>query len=237
MLTEERKRLILDRLKVSGRIIAKNLSEELGLSEDTIRRDLREMAGEGLLQRVHGGALPASPTVVNLASRRDLSIEEKKLLARFAVKHLQPRQSYFIDGGTTNLEIVQALSLSFEAKVFTHSPTIAAAFEGFPNVELTLIGGRLYKHSMVTLGVAAARTIVAIRVDMFLMGLTGLHKDEGVTTGDCEEAAMKALIASRAAEVISVVSAEKIGAVSDFQIGKLSMLTKIFATKNSKLDV
>ena len=63
MLTSQRKRLILDKLRAEGQVIAKSISHELGLSEDTIRRDLRELAQEGLLQRVHGGALPASPAV------------------------------------------------------------------------------------------------------------------------------------------------------------------------------
>ena len=72
MLTSQRKRLILDRLRAEGQIIAKSISHELGLSEDTIRRDLRELAQEGLLQRVHGGALPASPAVADFAGRQPI---------------------------------------------------------------------------------------------------------------------------------------------------------------------
>jgi predicted transcriptional regulator len=70
VLTSQRKRLILDKLRAEGQIIAKSVSHELGLSEDTIRRDLRELAQEGLLQRVHGGALPASPAVADFAGRQ-----------------------------------------------------------------------------------------------------------------------------------------------------------------------
>jgi DeoR/GlpR family transcriptional regulator of sugar metabolism len=72
MLTSQRKQHILNVLKRDGQVIAKTLSQELGLSEDTIRRDLREMAHEGLLQRVHGGALPASPAVTNFAVRETI---------------------------------------------------------------------------------------------------------------------------------------------------------------------
>ena len=89
MLTQERKQLIVDQLKKTGRIVAKDFSARLKLSEDTIRRDLRELAAEGLLQRVHGGALPASPTIATLAQRRGMAVEEKMQLAHLAAKSLR----------------------------------------------------------------------------------------------------------------------------------------------------
>ena len=76
MLTTQRKQLILERLRQDGQIVAKALSEELGISEDTVRRDLRELAAEGQLQRVHGGALPASKAVGNLQVREHLATDQ-----------------------------------------------------------------------------------------------------------------------------------------------------------------
>src|ERR1700735_4975305 len=84
MLTSHRKRLILDKLRAEGQVIAKSVSHELGLSEDTIRRDLRELAQEGLLQRVHGGALPASPAVADFAGRQLFGTEGKSAIRRTA---------------------------------------------------------------------------------------------------------------------------------------------------------
>src|SRR5215218_9971195 len=105
MLTAHRKQLLLERLRRDGRIVAKDLSAELDLSEDTIRRDLRELAGDGLLQRVHGGALPASPTIANLDARRGMATDEKRRLGERAAALIAPSQRIFIDGGTTNLEL------------------------------------------------------------------------------------------------------------------------------------
>lgn len=235
MLTQERKQLILDQLKKTGRIVAKDLSETLKLSEDTIRRDLRELAAEGLLQRVHGGALPASPTIANLAQRRGMAVEEKTRLAHLAVKSLAKGQSIFLDGGTSNLELVRALPLDLSLQVFTHSPTIAAALEQHDRIEVVVIGGTLFKHSMVALGASAARAIENLRIDVFFLGLTGLHAKEGATTGHHEEAVMKSLIAERAAEVVSIVSQEKIGAVSPHRIGGLDKLSSIYATRQDGL--
>jgi DeoR/GlpR family transcriptional regulator of sugar metabolism len=73
MLTSQRKKLILDALQRDGQVLAKPLSEAFGVSEDTVRRDLRELAAEGKLQRVHGGALPSSTAVRLLSSWRAIS--------------------------------------------------------------------------------------------------------------------------------------------------------------------
>ena len=236
MLTQERKQLILDQLKKSGRIVAKDFSARLKLSEDTIRRDLRELAAEGLLQRVHGGALPASPTIATLAQRRGMAVEEKMQLAHLAAKSLRKDQSIFLDGGTSNLELTRAIPFELSLQVFTHSPTIAAALEQHDQIEVVVIGGSLFKHSMVNLGASAARAIENLRVNLFFLGLTGLHAKEGATTGHHEEAAMKALIAERAAEVVSIVSQEKIGAVSPHRIGNFSMLTAIYASRDDRVQ-
>jgi DeoR/GlpR family transcriptional regulator of sugar metabolism len=165
-----------------------------------------------------------------------MAIEEKVALAHLAAKSLQKGQSIFLDGGTSNLELVRAIPLELPLQVFTHSPTIAAALEQHDQVEVVVIGGSLFKHSMVNLGASAARAIENLRVDVFFLGLTGLHAKEGATTGHHEEAAMKALIAERAAEVVSIVSQEKIGAVSPHRIGNLSLLTAIYATRHDGLQ-
>ncbi len=235
MLTRERKRLILDCLKKNGRIIAKDLSARLKLSEDTIRRDLRELAADGLLMRVHGGALPASPTVANLASRRSMSVEEKTRLARAGAALIDRGQSVFIDGGTSNLELVRALPLDFRATVFTHSPTIASALEPFSSVDVVLIGGKLFRHSMVAIGGATIQAIESIRVDTFFIGVTGIHPQHGLTTGDFEEAVVKRAIASRSAEVVTLATMEKLGAVSAHLVGDVTALTSLVVARDAKI--
>jgi DeoR/GlpR family transcriptional regulator of sugar metabolism len=233
MLTEQRKQLLLDRLARDGRIVAKELSAELGLSEDTIRRDLRELAGEGRLTRVHGGALPASPTVANLAARRSMATEEKARLGRKAASLIQRGQRVFIDGGTTHLELVRALPLDLDFTVITHSPTIAAALEPHQAVEVILIGGRLFRHSMVAVGAEALEQIQRLRIDLGFVGLTGLHPEEGGTTGDFEEAAIKRAVVTRSAETVVLATAEKLGAVSACNVCALKDLTSLVVTREA----
>jgi DeoR/GlpR family transcriptional regulator of sugar metabolism len=237
MLTEQRKQLLLDRLAKDGRIVAKELSVELGLSEDTIRRDLRELAGEGRLTRVHGGALPASPTVANLAARRSMATEEKARLGRKAASLIQRKQRVFIDGGTTHLELVRALPLDLELTIITHSPTIAAALEPHQSIEVILIGGKLFRHSMVAVGAEALEQIQRLRIDVGFVGLTGLHPEEGGTTGDFEEAAIKRAIIARSGESIALMTGEKLGTASAYGVCTLAELSKVVVSTTEKLKI
>ncbi|KQT69957.1 MULTISPECIES: DeoR/GlpR family DNA-binding transcription regulator [unclassified Aureimonas] len=218
MLTGERKALILDRLRREGRVLAKPLSEELGLSEDTIRRDLRELAGEGLLQRVHGGALPASPALAPLDIRESVSPAGKIAIGRAAAEMVRPGQVVFLDGGTTAIQIARHLPPDLEATVVTHSPAVALELARHPRLVVETIGGRLFRHSMVAVGAAAAEAIGRVRADLYFMGVTGIHPEIGLTTGDAEEAAIKRLLSTQAAETVVLGSREKIGAVSAHKV-------------------
>ncbi|HEY2710672.1 MAG TPA: DeoR/GlpR family DNA-binding transcription regulator [Caulobacteraceae bacterium] len=217
MLTEERRQRILTTLARDGRVVAKDVSTELSLSEDTIRRDLRQLAAEGLLQRVHGGALPASRAVRDLQARGEIFPAEKQAIGRAAAAMVTRGQVVFVDGGTTALWLARALDKSLAATVVTHSPVIAAALADHA-AEVILIGGRLYKHSMVSVGAAAAAAISQIRADTYFMGVTGVHASVGFTTGDAEEAQIKRALMASAAETVVLASPEKLGAASPFVV-------------------
>jgi DeoR/GlpR family transcriptional regulator of sugar metabolism len=227
MLTAERKQRLLTQLARDGRLVAKDVARALGTSEDTIRRALRELAAEGRLQRVHGGALPASPAMAGFAARRSIAIEPKRAVAAAAAELVQAGQTVIIDGGTTALELTRSLDPTMAITVVTHSPTIAVALVDHPRAEVLVIGGRLFKHSVVTCGAIAAEAVPAFNADLFFMGVTGVHADGGLTTGDAEEAAMKRLLAGRAAETYVLASAEKIGAVSPHQVVPRSAITAV----------
>lgn len=224
MLTQQRKAMILATLKAEGQVVAKDVAQAWGLSEDTIRRDLRELAAEGLLLRVHGGALPASPAVADLSVKRSQSPDAKRALGRAAAGLIRPGQLVFVDGGTTSLELVRALPQELRATIVTHSPTIAAALIDHPSVEVALIGGRLFKHSGVCVGAQVVEGIGRFRADLCVLGVTGIHATLGLTTGDMEEAAVKRALSAHAAETLVLATAEKIGAASPHVIGPVTMV-------------
>src|SRR6185437_14520618 len=218
MLAAERRDLLLARLRADGKLVARDLARELGLSEDSLRRDLRELAAAGLCQRVYGGALPPSPATAPYARRASVAPESKSRVAARAAGLITPGSIVILDGGTTTLAVVRALPRDLSCTVITHSPAIAMALLEHQAVEVIMLGGRLFRHSAVTCGAAAASAATGVSADLFLLGVTGVHPQEGLTTGDAEDAAMKRILAGRAADTYVLASSEKIGAASRYQV-------------------
>jgi DeoR/GlpR family transcriptional regulator of sugar metabolism len=227
VLVAERRDLLLKRLKTDGKLVARELASELGVSEDSVRRDLRDLAAAGLCQRVYGGAVPASRALVDYAARASVEPESKGRVAARAAALIHAGDRVILDGGTTTLALVRALPAALTATVITHSPTIAAALVDHPGVEILLLGGRIYKHSAVACGAATAEAAAGISADVFFLGVTGVHPEAGLTTGDAEEAAMKRTLAARAADTYVLASTEKIGAISPYKVLGLGDVTAV----------
>ena len=218
MLAAERRDHLLGLLAREGKIVAKDVAAELGISEDSVRRDLRDLAAEGLCQRVYGGALPVSPAVADYATRQTVAPDGKQKVASVAAGLVRPGGALILDGGTTAHAVAHALPQGLACTVITHSPTIAAALLDHPQAELFLLGGRVFKHSAVTCGAAAVEAAQNVSADLCLLGVTGVHPEAGLTTGDAEEAAMKRALAARAADTCILASSEKIGTASRFRV-------------------
>lgn len=227
MLTTSRRALLLERLDRDGQLVVTPLAAELGLSEDTLRRDLRELAAEGKLLRVHGGALPASPTHRPLEARRAMEPEAKVRLAAAAAGLVGEGQIVVIDGGTTHAGIAVALPRERCCTIVTHSPAIALSFEHHPRAEIVLIGGRIFRHSMVACGPATVEGFARLRADLCLLGVTGVHPEVGLTTGDAEEAALKRQMLDCAAETVVLATPDKLGRASPWGIAPLCRLAAL----------
>jgi DeoR/GlpR family transcriptional regulator of sugar metabolism len=143
---------------------------------------------------------------------------------------LRPGQTVIVDGGTTHAALVAALPPDLSLTVVTHSPTIAAALEPFDRIDVLMIGGRLFRHSMVALGSATAEAYAAIRADLCLLGVTGLHPETGLTTGDPEEAAIKRRMMAQSGETVVLATQDKLGATSPFRIAPLDGVTTLVTT-------
>src|SRR3954465_14802294 len=112
MLAGERKRQILEQISKDGRVVASELCQRFGVSEDTIRRDLRELSAEGLLHRVHGGALPLpkAPIPAAYSARAEQATAAKTVIGKAAAQLVRDGQVITIDGGTTPLEVAEHFS-------------------------------------------------------------------------------------------------------------------------------
>lgn len=227
MLTSQRKQHVMTVLRRDGQVVASRLSAELGVSEDTIRRDLRELAREGLLQRVHGGALPTSPALADLATRQHIEPADKAAIGRAAAALVQPGQVVFVDGGTTCVQLVRALPRHLRCSVATHSPAIAMELMDHADIEVILLGGRLFRHSAVAVGAATLEAIAQVRADTYFMGVTSLHPELGLSTGDYEEACVKRALCKAAAETIVLASSEKLATAAPYRVVGLAEISGI----------
>jgi DeoR/GlpR family transcriptional regulator of sugar metabolism len=179
------------------------------------------MAAQGLVQRVHGGALPASPAVGTLAARAGLVPEAKVAIGRAAAALIRAGQTVLLDGGTTAIQLARHLPPGLRATIVTHSPLVAAELAAHGSIEIVLIGGVLFRHSMVACGALAVEAIGRVRADLSVLGVTGVHPEIGLTTGDADEAAVKRALIRASGETIVLASREKLGAASAHVIAPL----------------
>ncbi len=227
MLTAERRALILDRLRKQGRVLAADLTAELAVSSDTVRRDLRELDGAGLLRRVHGGALPRHGDASSFASRARRAPEAKASIARRAAGLVRDGQVVVLDGGTTTLEVARALRADLRASVITTSPPIALALADHPGLEITVVGGTLRRQALVTVGAAATGALRLIRADVVFLGVCGLHPEIGVTTDDLEERHVKAAMIEGAAAVVALADHDKLGTAMAIVVAPMAAVTHL----------
>ena len=135
---------------------------------------------------------------------------------------VQPGQVVFLDGGTTAVQVARHFPSDLKATIVTHSPSVAIELLEHPGLVVELIGGRLFKHSVVAVGGAAIEAIARIRADIYFMGVTGIHPEIGLTTGDAEEAAVKRALCRFAAETVVLASHEKLGVASPYVVVPLT---------------
>ena len=191
------------------------------MSEDTIRRDLRELAAHGLVQRVHGGALPPAPQLGSFTHRRETWGRPRRA-RRGRRRPAADARVVLLDGSTTNLELARRLPADQPRTVLTNSPPIAAALAEHPVAEVVMIGGRLDKRAQVTTGAATVDFIRSVRADACVLGVCALHPEAGLSTDDLEEAQVKRAMVDAAADVIALATADKLRAGSAYVVAPVA---------------
>ena len=174
ILAAERQQQILEQLGRDGRVLATSLAEGFAASEDTIRRDLRDLAGRGLCRRVYGGALPVSPASSSAQVRASEATDRKAALGKALAALVAPNALVFIDSGSTNLAAVKAFPDDLRLTVATHDPAIAAALLAKPQITLWLIGGRVSRETGAAYGGRTLADVEALRPELALLGVCAL---------------------------------------------------------------
>ena len=236
MLKEERQQKILEILDEEQRVIASDLSQRFSVSEDTIRRDLKELDQKELIRRVHSGALRIGPPVTDFEKRQKISNDSKETLAKKALPYIRENTVILIDGSTTNLHLVNLLPINLKATIITNSPPIAMALAYHEQVEVLMIGGTLYKQSMVNLGIDTIEYLNNIRVDLYVMGIYNIDDQIGISVPSISEALVKRKMISISTEIMGLVTLDKLGTVSNQIIAPANVLTYL-VTEDINLNI
>jgi len=221
MLKEERHQYILNRISQNYRVYITALSTELGVSDDTLRRDLLELDDRGLLTKVHGGAIAKSGIPLEFTDRLHTGIEEKQQMAAKVIPLLKSGDVILIDGGTSNLEVVRQIPTDMDLTIYTNSFPIVTILMHHPKVELIFLGGRVFPASQVTVGVSVFQALQIIRPDWLILGICSVHPQQGLTSPDREEAMVKRLMLERAQKRIVLAESHKLNTAEVYSIASL----------------
>ena len=194
-----------------------DLAKHFGVSEVSIRRDLKELERQGFLQRVRGGALRAasSPQDDVYSQRAAQRMEKKRRIARAAIRLVQPSDSIILDSGSTVAEVARHIaaeaSLGQHLRIITGSIPVVEAFTPYPEIQLLFLGG-LYLHQYRTvIGPQTLASLEGLHADKMLMGSDGLTIATGTTTANVLEAEVTRSMTRAADKVIVVADSSKIG--------------------------
>lgn len=237
LLTEERRREILELLDHQGRVTVEEVSRRFGVSAVTARSDLDALSASGALVRSHGGGIrpliagPDYPLKVRGTIHRD----EKMRIARAAVQLIQPYQTVILCSGSTSAEVASQLKRANPENltVITYALNIAGTLADMQNLSLVMVGGILRQVSSAFVGPHAEHMMSSLHADHCFLSVVGLDTEVGVTTLDIMEAQLNLRMIRAAKEVTVVADSSKFGRRSLSVIADLSRVHRVITDSNA----
>ncbi|MBS1668707.1 MAG: DeoR/GlpR transcriptional regulator [Bacteroidetes bacterium] len=224
MLKEERHKIILKEINLHNKVLSTDLKDQLVVSEDTIRRDLNELAELGLILKVHGGAMSKTFHYPFNGNDQVYAREAKQVIAGKAVHLFKDDMMILVEGGTTIMEIAKKLPETLRATFFTVSPVVALTLAEHENIDVITIGGKLAKNSNIHTGASVINELSNIKTDLCIIGTNGISLEDGLTDSDWDVVhVIKAMIrASKQTVVVTI--AEKMGTVQKIKVTDLASI-------------
>jgi DeoR family fructose operon transcriptional repressor len=212
---DERRQAIVARLRSDGRVDAAAIAAELHVTNETVRKDLILLESQGLLRRVHGGAVPVGHLSFEPAvSARVYFTEEKDRIARAALEHLPQDGAVLLDAGSTTARLAELFPVGRRLTVYTNTLPIALALVGHPQITVWTLGGRVRPLTLAEVNDLAVRTLGETNVDVAFLGASAISFERGLTTPDPAEAAVKHAMLASARRRILLADHSKLGQVS-----------------------
>jgi DeoR/GlpR family transcriptional regulator of sugar metabolism len=226
MLKRERQAYILHHVNLHNKVLCTDL-QHLNVSDDTIRRDLQELADAGKLIKVHGGAL--SPSFHNglQTSKEAYSYDQKKIIAQKAASLIKDGMFVLTGGGTTIIELARALPASLHATFISGSIPVIYEYMNHPNIDVIVIGDKILKNSKITVGLEAVSRIRQLKADLCFLGINALNLENGVSDNDWDVVQIKKAMVESSQKLICLTIAEKLNTQQPLQVCESSKINTL----------
>lgn len=225
---EERQALLLQRINTEGRVLAAAAAVDFGISEDSIRRDLKELVEAGLVQRFHGGASRLVTPILDFRKREALGSEDKQRIGEAAAMQIEDGATVLVDTSTTLLHFVRSIPRNKSVRIITTAPDIAAVALDHPLTEVSMLGGRQNRHTRSATGPLTVEAIRKLRADYCILGTCGVDEDLYLRADDIEDAYVKAAMIKVSAKTFLLASGDKFGMVATHEVAHVSAITGVF---------
>ena len=224
MLKEERQALILREINLHNKVLLADLSEKFEVSEDTIRRDLQDLANSNKITKVRGGALSKSYSGFSYHEQDIYAYKEKIAIARKAVHLLQDGMLVLISGGSTNLEIARLIPPDLKVTFLTVSLSTAMQLLEHPSSETIFLGGQLSKSAKIAVGGEVIGKLAEVRPDICFMGTNGIDASAGITESDWEVVTVKKAMIQASSKVVLCAISEKLNSVQKIKVCDMNQI-------------
>ncbi|MBK7433870.1 MAG: DeoR/GlpR transcriptional regulator [Chitinophagaceae bacterium] len=224
MLKRERQAYIVHQVNLHNKVLSASLSNEINVSEDTIRRDLQELSENGKLIKVHGGALSRSFNDISFPASKVYSREKKLIIAQKAIQLIRNGMFVITGGGTTLIEMARLLPVDLSATFISGSIPLIVEYMYHPNIEVIVIGDKLSKNSKITVGADALARISSLKPDLCFLGINAIDIRLGITDNDWDVAQLKKSMIDASQKVVCLTISEKLNTTQAIQVCDLSKI-------------
>ncbi|MEO6135452.1 MAG: DeoR/GlpR family DNA-binding transcription regulator [Ginsengibacter sp.] len=218
MLKLERQAYIVHQVNLHNKVLLGDLSLQIDVSNDTIRRDLQELSEAGKIVKIHGGALSPSFHNGNHSSKEVYAYTQKNIIARKAASIIKNGMFVLTGGGTTIIELAKVLPKDLHATFISGSIPALFEYANHPNIEVIVIGDKISKNSKITVGSEAISKIRELRVDLCFMGVNAINLKTGVSDNDWDIVQVKKAMIESSERFVCLTISEKINSQQPIQI-------------------
>ncbi|HUS01655.1 MAG TPA: DeoR/GlpR family DNA-binding transcription regulator [Chitinophagaceae bacterium] len=218
MLKMERQAYILHQVNLHNKVLSADITQQINVSDDTIRRDLQELAKEGKIIKVHGGALSPSYHNGHHSRREVYGYTQKRIIAQKAASLIKNGMFVLTGGGTTIIELARALPAELHATFISGSIPALFEYSNHPNIEVIAIGDKVAKNSKITVGLEAVSKIKELKADICFLGVNAISLENGVSDNDWDVVKIKKAMVESSRRLVCLTISEKINSQQAIQV-------------------